>query len=72
MLLHGLFGGEEGNLWSYPDRQASVTIDKKSETDIDEYLQRHDIKTLKDSALELFGNGETSLEEILPVISEAV
>lgn len=43
---------------------------RKGETDIDEYLQRHDIKTLKDSALEMFHNGETSLEEILPIISE--
>jgi len=45
---------------------------RKSETDIDEYLQRNNIKMLKDSALELFVNGETSLEEILPVISEVV
>lgn len=53
------------------DKHLSQQI-RKSETDIDDYLQRHHIKTLKDSALELFGRGETSLEEILPVISDAI
>lgn len=43
---------------------------RKSDTDIDEYLQRHNIKTLKNSAFEMFAKGETSLEEILPIISE--
>ncbi|MDI9604177.1 MAG: GspE/PulE family protein [Bacteroidota bacterium] len=51
------------------DKHLSQLI-RKRETDIEEYLRLHDIKTLKDSALELFGKGETSLEEILPIISE--
>lgn len=53
------------------DKHLSQLI-RKSETGIDEYSRRNDIKTLKDSALELFAKGETSLEEILPVISETV
>lgn len=53
------------------DKHLSQLI-RKSETDIDEYLERHKIKTLKDSALEMFAKGETSLEEILPLISETI
>lgn len=53
------------------DKYLSQLI-RKSETDIEEYLHKNNIKTLKDSALELFVNGETSMEEILPVISEAL
>lgn len=53
------------------DKQLSQLI-RDRENDIDGYLRQHGIKTLKDSALELFGKGETSLEEILPVINNAV
>ncbi|RNC63881.1 GspE/PulE family protein [Proteiniphilum sp. X52] len=53
------------------DKYLSQLI-RKNETDIGEYLQRHDIKTLKDAALEMFGKGETSLEEILPIVSETI
>ncbi|MDR1501461.1 MAG: GspE/PulE family protein [Prevotella sp.] len=53
------------------DKHLSQLI-RKNETDIGEYFQRYDIKTLKDSAIEMFGKGETSLEEILPIISEAI
>ena len=54
------------------DKYLSQQI-RKNETGVnDDYLQRHNIKTLKDSALEMFGKGETSIEEILPVISETI
>lgn len=53
------------------DKHLSQLI-RKSEPDIDEYLERLKIKTLKDSALEMFAKGETSLEEILPLISETI
>lgn len=53
------------------DKHLSQLI-RKNETDIDEYLQRYHISTLKDAAIEMFGKGETSLEEILPIISEMI
>lgn len=53
------------------DKHLSRLI-RRSETGIEEYQKKHDIKTLKDSAFELFGNGETSLEEILPIINESI
>lgn len=37
-------------------------------TDISDYLKQHDIRTLRDSALALYEQGETSLEEILQLI----
>ena len=37
-------------------------------TDIRDYLHKHKIKTLRDAALALYDQGETSLEEILPLI----
>lgn len=36
-------------------------------TDIHDYLHKHKIKTLRDAALALYDQGETSLEEILPL-----
>lgn len=37
-------------------------------TDISDYLKQHGIRTLRDSALALYEQGETSLEEILQLI----
>ncbi len=51
------------------DKYLSQSI-RKNETDISEYLKRQHIRSLKDSAIDMFRNGETSLEEILPIISE--
>ena len=44
---------------------------RKNEQNIETYLKEHDITTLKDSALEMLQRGETSLEEILPIIGDS-
>lgn len=40
--------------------------------DVDEYLARKGVKTLKDSALALYENGETSYEEIIPLLNDSL
>ena len=37
--------------------------------DISDYLHKHKIKTLRESAQTLYDAGETSLEEIMTIIS---
>ena len=44
---------------------------RKNELNIEAYLKEHDITTLKDSALKMLQRGETSLEEILPIIGDS-
>lgn len=41
---------------------------KNGVTDISDYLKQHHIRTLRDSALALYEQGETSLEEILQLV----
>ena len=43
---------------------------RESRSDIAPLLKRRGITTLKDSALDLFLSGQTSLEEVLPLLSE--
>lgn len=45
---------------------------RKSNLNIEEYLKQQHITTLKDSALTLVEQGMTSLDEILPIINDAV
>ena len=44
---------------------------RKSSLNIETYLKEQNITTLKDSALEMLRKGDTSLEEILPIISDS-
>ena len=39
---------------------------------VSDYLLRKGIKTLKDSAMALYESGETSYEEILPLLNESI
>lgn len=41
---------------------------RNGEADITEYLKQHGIRTLRESALSLYDGGETSFDEILPLI----
>ncbi|MFQ8805345.1 MAG: hypothetical protein ACLR8Y_15955 [Alistipes indistinctus] len=43
---------------------------RENRPDIAPLLKRRGITTLKDSALDLFLFGQTSLEEVLPLLSE--
>ncbi|MBO4817444.1 MAG: type II/IV secretion system protein [Bacteroidales bacterium] len=49
------------------DSELSMAI-REGVTDIGDYLKKHGIKTLKDSAVALYNQGETSKEEILQLI----
>lgn len=49
------------------DKEISYAI-KQNELDIDTYLQQHNIEKLKDMALRLLQLGETSAEEVFPVL----
>ena len=44
---------------------------RKNSPDTDRMLKERGVKTLKDSALALYFSGETSIEEIYPIISSA-
>ena len=48
------------------DAELSVAV-RNRQADIQDYLHQHKIKTLRDAALALYDQGETSLEEILPL-----
>jgi len=45
---------------------------RKKDLNVEEYLKKQGVTTLKDSALSLLKQGQTSLEEILPIINNAV
>ncbi|MBI2269777.1 MAG: type II/IV secretion system protein [Bacteroidetes bacterium] len=42
---------------------------KKNSTNITEYLQQKGIKTLSENAFNLFKNGDTSIDEVYPILS---
>jgi general secretion pathway protein E/type IV pilus assembly protein PilB len=51
------------------DEHLSEAI-RKNELHIEAYLQKEGITTLKDAALTLLRDGNTSLEEVLPIVNE--
>jgi type IV pilus assembly protein PilB len=53
------------------DQYLSEAI-RKNNLNVDDYLKRQHVTTLKDSALSLLQEGETSLEEILPIINDII
>ncbi len=53
------------------DRILAEAIRKK-QLDIEEYLKKQHITTLKDSALSLLAQGQTSLEEVLPIMNDTI
>ena len=54
----------------YRGRRALAEAVRESRPDIAPLLEKRGITTLKDSALDLFLSGQTSLEEVLPLLRE--
>lgn len=45
---------------------------RNNRLNVEEYLKKQDVTTLKDSALSLLQQGQTSMEEILPIMNDVV
>ena len=53
------------------DEHLSAAV-KDGTQDVGEYLVQKGVKSLKDSAFALYENGETSYEEIIPLLNDSL
>ncbi len=53
------------------DEYLSAAV-KDGAQDVGPYLSRKGVKTLKESAVALYENGETSYEEIIPLLNDSL
>lgn len=53
------------------DRNLSEAV-RNGVRDVRKYLAEAGVKTLRDSAVALLASGETSLEEVMPLLNETI
>lgn len=67
---HTGYAGRKAIYEIIPITQELTELIKKNALEINSYLKSHNIKTLQENAIELVAAGETSIEEIYPLLLE--